>query len=70
MARAQGLPEARGADLGKAIPKDDGVKDELKTLEEAKEMRSFLDKYGGERLRQVFWEMVKVSKARCTAVQG
>lgn len=44
---------------GSHIPKDDRVKDELKTLEEAKEMREFLERYGGERLRQIFWEMVK-----------
>lgn len=44
---------------GSHIPKDDRVKDELKTLEEAKEMREFLEKYGGERLRQIFWEIVK-----------
>ncbi|CEH11734.1 Phosphatidylinositol transfer protein PDR16 and related proteins [Ceraceosorus bombacis] len=48
-----------GPHLGSKIPRDDGVKDELKTLEEAKEMRTFLDRYGGERLRTVFWEMVK-----------
>ncbi|UZJ56071.1 hypothetical protein CBS101457_005391 [Exobasidium rhododendri] len=41
------------------IPKDDKVKDELKTMEEAKEMREFLEKYGGERLREVFWDIVK-----------
>lgn len=44
---------------GSHIPKDDRVKDELKTLEEAKEMREFLERYGGEKLRQIFWEMVK-----------
>jgi hypothetical protein len=44
---------------GSHIPKDDRVKDELKTLEEAKEMREFLERYGGQRLRQIFWEMVK-----------
>jgi hypothetical protein len=53
--------EPNGANLGRHIPRDDGVKDELKTLEEAKEMRVFLARYGGERLRSVFWEMTKVS---------
>lgn len=44
---------------GSHIPKDDKVKDELKTMEEAKEMREFLEKYGGEKLREMFWDMVK-----------
>lgn len=44
---------------GNHIPRDDRVKDELKTLEEAKEMREFLERYGGARLREIFWDMVK-----------
>ena len=35
------------------------MQDELQTIEEAKEMREFLEKYGGEKLRTIFWDMVK-----------
>ncbi|CAO1637100.1 unnamed protein product [Sympodiomycopsis kandeliae] len=41
------------------IPKDDQVKLQMQGQHEAKEMRTFLAKYGGERLRKVFWQMVK-----------
>lgn len=44
---------------GSHIPKDDAVKAQIQGLQEAKEMRAFLEKYGGQRLREVFWQMVK-----------
>lgn len=63
--RLQRMPSGRTIDeRGSHIPKDDRVKDELKTIEEAKEMRMFLEKYGGAKLREVFWDMVKVRMLR------
>ena len=42
------------------FPRDDAAKDNLRLIEEAKEMRIFLDRYGGEKLRECFWRgMVK-----------
>lgn len=40
-------------------PKDDAVKAQVQGQQELKEMRNFLHKYGGQRLRKVFWQMVK-----------
>ncbi|KDN47158.1 hypothetical protein K437DRAFT_255949 [Tilletiaria anomala UBC 951] len=40
---------------GAHIPRDDAAKDTLRMIEEAKEMRIFLDRYGGAKLREVFW---------------
>lgn len=40
-------------------PKDDAVKAQVQGQQELKEMRDFLHKYGGQRLRKVFWQMVK-----------
>ena len=44
---------------GSHIPRDDGAKAHVQGQHEAKEMRNFLHKYGGQRLRKVFWQMVK-----------
>ncbi|PWN28865.1 hypothetical protein BDZ90DRAFT_278276 [Jaminaea rosea] len=44
---------------GSHIPKDDQAKAHVQGQHEAKEMRNFLHKYGGQRLRKVFWQMVK-----------
>lgn len=41
------------------IPKDDAVSAQVQALHESKEMRIFLARYGGQRLRKVFWQMVK-----------
>ncbi len=40
---------------GKHIPKDDAAKSNLRVIEEAKEMKVFLERYGGAKLREVFW---------------
>jgi CRAL/TRIO, N-terminal domain len=52
---ASGKPLVEDYTSGKHIPRDDRAKDNLRLIEEAKEMRIFLDRYGGERLREVFW---------------
>lgn len=69
--RLQRMPSGRTIDeRGSHIPKDDRVKDELKTIEEAKEMRMFLEKYGGAKLREIFWDMVKVCALLSCFVEG
>lgn len=40
-------------------PRDDQVKAQVQGLQEAKGMKSFLEKYGGQKLRKCFWQMVK-----------
>ncbi|KAE8224112.1 hypothetical protein CF319_g2941 [Tilletia indica] len=44
---------------GSHIAKDDRVKDQMRGAVEAKEMNLFLQRYGGARLRTVFWEIIK-----------
>ncbi|CAD6893129.1 unnamed protein product [Tilletia controversa] len=44
---------------GSHIAKDDRVKDQMRGAVEAKEMNLFLQRYGGARLRTVFWEVIK-----------
>lgn len=53
--------QPNSAALGRSIPRDDRVKDQVRGLEEAKELRNFLIHHGGIKLKEVFWSMVKVS---------
>ncbi|CAO1631730.1 unnamed protein product [Parajaminaea phylloscopi] len=57
--QASGSKLTQVSTSGSHIPKDDAIKAQVQELQESKEMRIFIARYGGERLRQVFWQMVK-----------
>lgn len=66
-AAASGVPtphshQPNSAALGRTIPRDDRVKDQVRGLEEAKELRELLEPSWWNQIEKVFWSMVKVSR--------